>query len=255
MDTKTARTFSALNTILEPWQKEGKKIAFVPTMGALHEGHLALVRLAKAHGDKVVVSIFVNPTQFAENEDFPSYPRELTADLEKLKQEGVDLVYAPLDEEVYPDGFESDVRPGKAAEGLESDHRPGFFDGVVNIVYRLLEQVKPQVAVFGEKDYQQLQVVHELVAANDMWVDIVSAPIVRDEHGLALSTRNRYMNEKELGIARELNKILKQSNGHKEALRKAGFTSVDYIEERWGRRLAAVRIGDHRLIDNVPIES
>lgn len=256
MSIQNIRTAKDLKATIESWKNEGLKIGFIPTMGALHAGHLSLVRIAKAHADKVVVSIFVNPTQFSPDEDFPSYPRDISGDLQKLEAEGVvDLVYTPTEEEIYPDGYETEVEPGRAAEGLESDFRPDFFRGVVNIVYRLLEQVNPDVVVFGEKDYQQLQVIHELVAANDMWVDVLAGPIVRDEHGLALSSRNAYLKPHELEIARKLNKILQKPEAHKEALRAAGFTGVDYVEERWGRRLAAVRIGTNRLIDNVPVES
>lgn len=240
-------------------------LAFVPTMGALHAGHLSLVDEARKHGS-VAVSIFVNPTQFAPHEDFDAYPRDAESDIAQL--EGVDLVYLPRVEDLYPTGAVSDVTAGEAAEGLETDFRPHFFDGVCSVVKRLFDQVQPDVAIFGEKDYQQLMVIREMVETLGMDIEIIGAPIVRDEFGLALSSRNAYLSAEELGIARQLNVILKDTassypSGGSERLQcallamakgrllEAGFDKIDYIEERWGRILAAAWLGKTRLIDNI----
>ncbi|MCB1531908.1 MAG: pantoate--beta-alanine ligase [Alphaproteobacteria bacterium] len=267
---------AALEDTVARWKAAGQRVAFVPTMGALHEGHLSLVRLAKQHAERVVVSIFVNPAQFAPHEDFGSYPRTLEADLTKLQHAGVDLAYTPLADEIYPKGQDSDIKAGEAAKGLESDFRPHFFDGVVNVVARLFEQVKPDIAIFGEKDYQQLKVVEELVQTLGLPIEIIGAPIARDAHGLALSSRNAYLSAEELAIARKLNVILRKESPTpssrptagggeilrsldyarddiKEALLEAGFDKVDYVEERWGRKLAAAWLGKTRLIDNIEI--
>lgn len=225
-------------------------LAFVPTMGALHAGHLSLIEAARRHGT-VAVSIFVNPTQFAPGEDFEAYPRDVDSDIAQI--EGVELVYLPRVEDLYPDGAFSDVKAGKAAQGLETDFRPHFFDGVCSVVKRLFDHVRPDVAVFGEKDYQQLMVIREMVENLSMPIKIIGAPIIRDEHGLALSSRNAYLNEDELEIARQLNVILRSDHPTPETLLKAGFDKVDYVEERWGRILAAAWIGKTRLIDNLPI--
>lgn len=240
-----------LGALVKSWKAEGLSVGLVPTMGALHEGHLSLVRLAQEQSDRVVVSIFVNPTQFAPHEDFESYPRDLAADLAALQQEGVHAVYTPAETEIYPNGQETTIKAGAAAEGLETDFRSHFFDGVVNVVYRLFDHVKPDLAVFGQKDFQQLQVIREMVEAEGLGIEIVEGPIVRDEHGLALSSRNAYLNAEELAIARQLNVILKHSEAPEEDLRAAGFDKIDYVSERWGRRLGAAWIGKTRLIDNV----
>lgn len=243
-----------LEKIIQNWKDQGLRIGYVPTMGALHEGHISLVKRAREGADKIVVSIFVNPTQFAPNEDLDTYPRDLDGDLEKLKPAGTDLVYTPSVENMYPNGQTSEIRAGKAAEGLETDFRPHFFDGVVNIVARLSEHVRPDLAVFGEKDFQQLQVITEMVEALNLPIKIVGAPIIRDEHGLALSSRNAYLSATELESARQLNKILRSSTNNPEAaLLNAGFDKIDYICERWNRRLAAAWVGQTRLIDNVEI--
>lgn len=244
-------TANDLQTHVQAWRMAGQRIAFVPTMGALHEGHLSLVRLARERGDKVVVSIFVNTTQFAPHEDFDSYPRDLAGDIAKLETVGVDAVYSPGEGEMYPQGYESDIKVGEAAHGLETDFRPHFFDGVVNIVARLFDHVRPDVAVFGEKDYQQLRVICEMVTAQDMDIEIIGAPIARDEHGLALSSRNAYLSIAEVNIARQLNVIIKTSDTPEADLLAAGFDKVDYVEQRWGRVLAAAWLGKTRLIDNV----
>lgn len=258
---------AGLADVTARWRAQGFRIAFVPTMGALHEGHIALVRQAKALADKVVVSIFVNPAQFAPHEDFDAYPRDVRGDLLKLQRAGADLAYTPGEAEIYPEGRESAVKAGAAAKGLESDFRPHFFDGVVNVVYRLFSQVRPDVAIFGEKDFQQLQVIREMVAAQGMPVEIIGAPIVRDEHGLALSSRNAYLSAEEIEIARMMNQIIYDC-AHRissaqaaaetvtaeaaQALLTCGFDKVDYVAFRpeWGRVLAAAWLGRTRLIDN-----
>lgn len=229
-------------------------VGFVPTMGALHEGHLSLVELAKKHSDQVVVSVFVNPTQFAPGEDFDAYPRDTDADVSLLKGAGADVVYLPEASDIYPDGAQVTVKAGDAAQGLETNFRPHFFDGVCSVVHRLFEIVKPDIAAFGEKDYQQLMVLREMVAAHDMGIEVIGAPIVRDAHGLALSSRNAYLSDEELSIARRLNVVLRSERPTPEALLKVGFDKVDYIEARWGRRLAAAWTGETRLIDNLAIE-
>jgi len=220
-------------------------------MGALHDGHLSLVEMAKDVCDFVVVSIFVNPTQFAPGEDFEAYPRDTNRDVSMLGRVGVDGVYLPSVEEIYPNGAAVTVHAGTAAAGLESDFRPHFFDGVCSVVHRLFEIVRPDVAVFGEKDYQQLMVIREMVAAHEMGIEVIGAPIMRDVYGLALSSRNAYLSAEELEIARRLNMVLRSKHPTPDALIDAGFDKVDYIEERWGRRLAAAWIGKTRLIDNI----
>lgn len=238
-------------------QNTSGKVGFVPTMGALHAGHLSLIDIAKQNADTVVASIFVNPTQFAPNEDFDSYPREEEADAEKLRDAGVDILFLPTKDDLYANGMGSAVETGENAQGLEATFRPTHFAGVVNVVDRLFKAVKPDVAVFGEKDYQQLQVIKEMVESYDMGIDIIGAPIARDEYGLALSSRNAYLSEGELCIARTLNITLKEAakSGDLEAAKSVlltnGFDKIDYIEKRWNRILAAAWLGKTRLIDNV----
>ncbi len=234
-------------------------VCFVPTMGALHAGHLSLVTLAKGSADHVIVSIFVNPTQFAPHEDFDSYPRHEDADAQMLLEAGVDILFLPDDNVLYPEGRETSFQAGEAAQGLETDFRPHFFGGVVNVVSRLFNAVKPDMAVFGEKDYQQLQVIREMVDQYDMGIEIIGAPIARDECGLALSSRNAYLSADELMVARRLNVILKEAASSddvdtaQQALLDAGFDKVDYVARRWGRILGAAYIGKTRLIDNMAV--
>ncbi len=248
------KTSSELRSVVEGWKSSGKRVGFVPTMGALHAGHLSLMQLAGRQADHCVVSIFVNPTQFAPHEDFASYPRNVDADLVQCKAAGVGLVYLPDESEIYPEGMISDIVAGTAAEGLESDSRAHFFDGVVNVVAQLFAQVQPDMAVFGEKDYQQLMVVREMVAMHGLPIEIVGAPIKRDDYGLALSSRNAYLSEEEMVVARQLNRILRVADGVENAhaqLLAAGFDNVDYVAERWDRILGAVWVGKTRLIDNL----
>jgi pantoate--beta-alanine ligase len=256
----------ALAKIIERWKIRGEHIAFVPTMGALHDGHLSLMKIAAQHADRVVVSIFVNPTQFAPHEDFDAYPRDVDSDL-MLLNSGIDLVYTPTEDQLYPNGRTITTRAGDAAKGLESDFRPHFFDGVTTVVKTLFDQIQPDIAVFGEKDFQQLQVIREMVSSLKLPIQILGGPIVRDEHGLALSSRNAYLSEEELEIARMLNQIIFNAafeiqNGAdeqttldeaKQSLLTSGFDKVDYVASRWGRVLAAAWLGKTRLIDNCAI--
>lgn len=254
------RNKTELDTLIHEWKGAKNKIGLVPTMGALHDGHLSLVDIAKANADKVVASIFVNPTQFAPQEDFARYPRDEDGDIKKLKSAGAHAVYIPTQDDMYPVVSISDVKAGAAAQGLEGDLRPAHFDGVVTVVARLFRHAKPDIAVFGEKDFQQLMVIREMVDDLHMAVEIISGPTVRDDHGLALSSRNAYLSEKELAVARQLNVILKDvAKGAlsvaeaKKKITAAGFDEVQYVAERWGRVLGAVKLGRTRLIDNVEI--
>ena len=231
------------------------KTALIPTMGALHDGHLSLGKLARQHADIVVYSIFVNPTQFGAGEDFDKYPRNVEADKAKLK--GIaDYVYTPQIEDIYPDGVRVTHKAGAAAQGLCGASRAGHFDGVVSVVAKLFEHTLPDIAIFGEKDYQQLMVIREMGFAPT----IIGAPIEREADGLAMSSRNVYLSAEERAIAPLLYKTLSeaakqtihnlQSTIH--TLKAYGF-EIDYVEIRWNRILAAVWLGKTRLIDNVAI--
>lgn len=273
------QTVEAVRNRTAAWRTGGERVALVPTMGALHAGHLALVDQARKLADRVVVSIFVNPAQFAAGEDLPSYPRDLEGDLGRL--EGLaDAAFVPPVEEIYPDGFATGIRMGGPALGLETDFRPDFFTGVATVVAKLLIAVGPDIAVFGEKDYQQLLVVRRLVADLRLPVEIASSPIIRDEDGLALSSRNAYLNPDERMRAPFLHRTLAAAataigDGElamtaleeaRQHLRSSGF-DIDYLELRDAatlapvadqarepmRLLAAVRLGHTRLIDNVPV--
>lgn len=250
----------------------------VPTMGALHDGHLSLVRAAGK--PTVVVSIFVNPTQFAPHEDFDTYPRNLDGDLAKLKTIGAPIVFAPTPREMYPEGFSTSVTVGGPSVGLETDFRPHFFAGVATVVAKLLLAALPDVAVFGEKDYQQLLVVKRLVRDLNIPTGIIGAPIAREADGLAMSSRNTYLDARERTIAAGLNKVLRFAAGRARSggdlrdaeamamaeLKGVGFDSVDYVAIRDAetlmltddpkrplRLLAAAKIGKTRLIDNMAI--
>ncbi|MCF6127381.1 pantoate--beta-alanine ligase [Mesorhizobium sp. M7A.F.Ca.CA.001.07.2.1] len=270
---------AALRAQIRDWRRDGLRVAMVPTMGALHDGHISLVRIALQKAERCVVSIFVNPTQFAPSEDLDKYPRQLARDLEQLGAAKADLAFTPTVGEMYPAGFATKISVGGPSGGLESDFRPTFFDGVATVVAKLLLQATPDCAVFGEKDYQQLCVVRQLCRDLDLPVEIIGAPTIRDAHGLAMSSRNAYLDEAELKIARQLNVILRntaaalaagagQSDATEEASRAliaAGFQKVDYVEVRqsltlapWrrnreGRLLAAAWLGKTRLIDNVEV--
>ncbi|UVK45117.1 pantoate--beta-alanine ligase [Mesorhizobium sp. AR07] len=270
---------AALRAEIRHWRRDGLRVAMVPTMGALHDGHISLVRIALERAERCVVSIFVNPTQFAPTEDLDKYPRQLAHDLDRLGMARADLAFTPTVGEMYPTGFATEISVGGPSAGLESDFRPTFFDGVATVVAKLFLQATPDCAVFGEKDYQQLCVVRQLCRDLDLPVEIIGAPTIRDEHGLAMSSRNAYLGEAELEIARQFNVILRKTaaalaagadqNGAtaeaRHALIAAGFREVDYVEAResltlapWrrdreGRLLAAAWLGKTRLIDNVDV--
>jgi pantoate--beta-alanine ligase len=262
-------------------RRAGERIGMVPTMGALHDGHLALVTELNKVVDRVVVSIFVNPTQFAPGEDFGSYPRSEAADLEKLATLGVDMAYMPSAEAMYPTGFATEISVGgPLTERLDAIVRPGHFTGVATVVSKLLLQAMPDVAAFGEKDYQQLQIIRRMTADLDLPTEIMAVKTVRDDHGLALSSRNAYLSTDERKIARQLNKVLARTGlvlragadgpeacaRAEQDLLSAGFTSVDYVAfadpdslaplttfAGRGRVLAAARLGKTRLIDNMAV--
>ncbi|NKB44135.1 MAG: pantoate--beta-alanine ligase [Alphaproteobacteria bacterium] len=274
------RDVGSLRRRIKAWRSANRSIALVPTMGALHAGHLALVERAKALADEVVVSIFVNPTQFGPDEDLSAYPRREADDWNLLAAADVGLLFMPDASVMYPDQFQTEVRVTQVSQGLCGDHRPGHFDGVATVVAKLLLQSLPDYAVFGEKDFQQLVVIQRLVADLDIPVDIVGLPTVRETDGLALSSRNAYLSESERAIApalyREISAVaLDIANGVDVAARctdaaaallKAGFDAVEYIEAREAatlapltasggpaRVLAAVALGKARLIDNVSV--
>ena len=270
---------SALRAQIRDWRREGLGIAMVPTMGALHDGHISLVRMALEKAERCVVSIFVNPAQFAPTEDLHKYPRQLARDLDRLAEAGAHLAFTPSVAEMYPAGFATRISVGGPSSGLESDFRPSFFDGVATVVAKLFLQATPDCAIFGEKDYQQLCVVRQLCRDLDLPVAIIGAPTVRDAHGLAMSSRNAYLGDRELAVARKLNAILRGAAAAlaagaeeagataeaRQALIEAGFHKVDYVAAResltlapWrrdrdGRVLAAGWLGSTRLIDNVEI--
>ena len=275
------RTVADLRVQVASLRNAGKRIGFVPTMGALHEGHLALVAEARRRSDAVVASVFVNPTQFAAHEDLGTYPRQEARDAELLAGAGCSILFAPDAAEMYPDGFATSVQVGGPSAGLETDFRPHFFGGVAVVVAKLLNQVQADTAVFGEKDYQQLMVVRRMARDLDIPTEIVGAPTVRDAHGLALSSRNAYLSDDELAVARRLNVILREAGeraaagqpvasvetGAAETLLEAGFARVDYVAIRQAeslapfsgvvdapaRILAAAWLGKTRLIDNMAV--
>jgi pantoate--beta-alanine ligase len=275
------RTVKTLDRATAKFREAGESLALVPTMGALHAGHLALVRRARRRADRVAVSIFVNPAQFAPTEDFASYPRTFDTDIAALRDEGVDLVWAPPREAMYPDGFATSVAvKGPAVVDLEDRFRPHFFGGVATVVAKLFAQVRPDFAMFGEKDYQQLRTVTRMAADLDLKVTVVGVPTVREKDGLALSSRNVYLSPRERAAAPVLYRTLKDSaariaagepiavvmNEGWIAIEEAGF-AVDYFEARDAetlrraekledgplRLLVAARIGKTRLIDNVAV--
>ncbi len=274
-------TVSDLRARVGEWRKGGARVGLVPTMGALHEGHLSLVREMAGCAERVIVSIFVNPTQFAPHEDFARYPRTLEADCAKLAGEGAaDLVFAPSAAEMYPDDFATKIEVGGPAEGLESDFRPHFFAGVATVVSKLLIAAMPDLAIFGEKDYQQLLVIKRMVADLGLPIEILGGATMREADGLAMSSRNAYLNADERKIARQLNVILSDVKRRlrvsediaaaeafaRKALLEAGFSSVDYVAIRDAqtlktiehlstpaRILAAAKIGNTRLIDNMSV--
>lgn len=276
-----AETIFDLRARVAGWRRDGGRVGLVPTMGALHEGHLSLVREARARTEHVVVSIFVNPAQFAPHEDFDRYPRNMEDDLAKLAATGaVDAVFAPSVTEMYPQGFASRIEVGGPSAELETDFRPHFFGGVATVVAKLLIAAMPDIAMFGEKDYQQLLVVRRLAADLRLPIEIVGGTIVREADGLAMSSRNAYLKPDERHVAGKLNVILKDVAARarrggsivsaealgKAALFEAGFNSIDYVAIRDAatlekietldhpaRVLAAAKIGATRLIDNMAV--
>jgi pantoate--beta-alanine ligase len=275
------RTVPALRRALALFRRKSERIALVPTMGALHRGHLALVRQAQRRADRVVVSIFVNPTQFAPHEDFGSYPRRFETDIAALAKAKVDLVWAPSAAVMYPEGFATRLAPeGAAIAGLEDKFRPHFFGGVATVVAKLFTQVAPDVALFGEKDYQQLRVVTQMAKDLDLPLKVIGVPTVREKDGLALSSRNLYLSDSERRVAPTLYRVLKAvaariNQGEpieivleegQHDIARAGF-ALDYLEARHAltlapiasrkdgpiRLLVAAKIGKTRLIDNLGV--
>lgn len=235
--------------------REARTLGFVPTMGALHEGHLSLVRRSHAENDLTLVSIFVNPTQFEDPADLARYPRTPESDLTMLRAGGTDFVLLPAWRDVYPDGYRYRVTESEFSMRLEGEHRPGHFDAVLTVVLKLLLIASAERAYFGEKDWQQLQLVRGMAEAFFLPTAIVGCPTVREEDGLALSSRNRHLLSADRERAPAFYRVLSSAPTVGEArqeLRAAGF-EVDYVEERDGRRLGAVRLGGVRLIDNVPL--
>ncbi|MGQ0590662.1 MAG: pantoate--beta-alanine ligase [Sphingosinicella sp.] len=274
------RDLALLEQALADLRADGGTIAFVPTMGALHPGHLALVAEARRRASHVVASIFVNPTQFGENEDLSTYPRRENADAALLEQEGCAILWAPEADVMYPDGFETPVAAGPLGAELDGAARPGHFDGVATVVARLFDQVRPDFAVFGEKDYQQLAIIRALAQRLGLGIEIVGVPTQRDADGHALSSRHAYLSEDERRDARALPRALGEAAQAiqlgqpvdetlaraRARLEAAGFDPVDYVElrdaetlaplstlDRPARLLAAARMGRTRLIDNLPV--
>lgn len=274
-----------LRTAVSEFRKEGKTIAVVPTMGALHEGHLTLIRAAKARADHVIATIFVNPTQFGPNEDLDAYPRQLAEDAAMLEAEGTAALWAPTVEVMYPEGFASSIRVAGVSDGFCGADRPGHFDGVATVVCKLFNQVRPDLAFFGEKDWQQLAVIRQMARDLDLTLpladNIIGVPTVREADGLAMSSRNRYLNVKDRAEAVTLPNAMKAAITKieagaavkealaelKAALISAGFQSVDYasladagslalldaLTNHPARLLVAARIGSTRLIDNMAV--
>ena len=276
-----ARTVSSLRHAMEPYREAGEPIALVPTMGALHRGHLALVQQAQRRARRVVVSIFVNPTQFAPHEDFGSYPRRFETDIKALTEAKVDLVWAPSAAVMYPEGFATRLAPeGAAIAGLEDKFRPHFFGGVATVVAKLFTQVSPDFALFGQKDYQQLRVVTQMAKDLDLPLKVIGVPTVREKDGLALSSRNVYLSAQERERAPTLHRVLKAAASRiskGEAIARvlddgraeiaAASFALDYLEARHAltlapvasrkdgpiRLLVAAKIGKTRLIDNLGV--
>lgn len=281
MMTLELTSLSSLRSTVANWRAAGDSIALVPTMGALHSGHIALAKMAQTKAKRVVVSIFVNPTQFGPNEDFHRYPRPIENDLKLLREAGVDAAWLPSVTEMYPEGCSTSVKAGSASAGMDGDARPGHFDGVATVVAKLLLQVAPDVALFGQKDYQQLCVIKQLVADLNINTHIIGVPTVREADGLALSSRNQYLSSEERVIAPTLHATLREASHAlvsgdamdavlaraKAAILAAGFAKVDYLELRAedtlaplstfappARLLVAAWLGKTRLIDNIMVE-
>ena len=278
MSLTVIRSAEGLRRALAPHRDAGKLIGLVPTMGALHDGHLSLVHRASRDCGIVVASLFVNPTQFGENEDFDAYPRDENRDLSLFDKYGVDFVYAPSVDEMYPDGFKITITVQGVTEGLCGAARPGHFDGVTTVVSKLFADCKPDAAYFGQKDYQQMKVIERMVSDLDLNIRIVGLPVVRERDGLALSSRNAYLSAAHRRVAPSMFGTMRavaerlhsgidldaQSEWGQSALLDAGFDRVDYFEVRdaatmekpreFGpgmRIFAAAWLGQTRLIDNI----
>jgi len=262
-------------------KKEGRLISFVPTMGALHEGHLSLMRTAKEKGNFLVVSIFVNPTQFGPSEDFNKYTRDLDGDIKKISDIGVDAVFFPEVDEIYPEGFETYVEVQQLQKPLCGEFRPSHFQGVATVVLKLFNIVKPDIAIFGEKDYQQLLIIKKMVRDLHLEIEIIGMPIIREEDGLALSSRNAYLSDEQrlqaLALSNSLNNIKRMFNDGENSisnlikagtsiLNESSIKDIDYLEIRDGNTLEgqqkakkgdivaiAAKVGNARLIDNTKL--
>lgn len=272
-------TVPELRAAVQTWRTAGETVALLPTMGALHDGHLSLGRIGKRRCDRLIASIFVNPAQFAPQEDFSTYPRTFDSDLEKLKDIDCDLVWAPTADVMYPEGFATQIVPEGAARGLESDFRPHFFAGVATVCCKLFTQALPDIALFGEKDYQQLCVIRQLVRDLNLPLEIVGGDTIREHDGLAMSSRNAYLSSDDRKIATTLYKVISEASiafrqgADPETITKtgsavlldAGFRTIDYLTIRDAqtlepveagaktacRVLVAAWLGETRLIDNI----
>lgn len=280
MPLKIARTVAELRQMVQSAKSRGNRVGLVPTMGALHHGHLSLVEHISTQAETIVVSIFVNPSQFGEGEDFNAYPRNESDDLQKLENTKATIAFLPTVEEMYPDGDSTIVQVAGLTTLFEGEARPGHFAGVATVVSKLLLQCLPDVAIFGEKDYQQLAVIRRFVRDLSMPVEILGAPIIREQDGLAASSRNVYLSADDRTVAGKLNVVLRnlvqrveaknpitdEEESAKAALLEAGFTAVDYVAvvcaatmepmetlNREARVIAVARIGKVRLLDNMAI--
>ena len=274
------RTVAELRARVSMWRRQGLRISLIPTMGSLHAGHLSLMKVGKERSDRVIATIFVNPLQFAPNEDFETYPRRENSDVHKLIEEDVDLLFAPDVNEMYRSDATTTINVAGLTDCLCGLSRPGFFDGVATVVTKLLLQSLPDIAIFGEKDYQQLLVIKRLSTDLDIPVEIIGAPTIREEDGLALSSRNIYLDAKSRSVAPSMYNILSQhasniSNGNdikkslelaKQHMHDSGFEKIDYLDlrssqtlqacndiKRPSRLFAAAWLGSTRLIDNMAI--
>ncbi|SPF77285.1 Pantothenate synthetase [Aliiroseovarius pelagivivens] len=277
---KIIRSKDDLRTLRRSWIFKGERVAVVPTMGALHAGHLSLVDEAKKHADRVIVTIFVNPKQFNNPEDLDKYPRTEEDDAEKLAPYGIDAIYVPTPDQIYPDGFATNVRVTGLTEDLEGAHRPGHFDGVATVVSKLFLQSRADVACFGQKDYQQMLLVRRLSEDLDIETEVIGCPTVREDDGLAMSSRNVRLTKEERAIAPALKAEMDRAadairrgaeprvvlDSAKAQIERAGYNTVEYLElrdaetlqpvkdlSRPTRLLAAAMLGDVRLIDNIAV--